>query len=138
MGAIAWERWLQHGWRVKPVWSSVFRSSPALPRRSSHYPFFSLPATDAMVERLLGRVVPAVALTHDLHDEFGWRELARTVTATVSSSYPPAERHRTTIVTANYGQAVRHQLLWPGDLSLPLASTRSHDLLSVGPRESVC
>jgi 4-amino-4-deoxy-L-arabinose transferase-like glycosyltransferase len=102
LGAMAWERWLrsQSG---RAAFLSL-QVATGLATTIFTLPFFSLTHTDAMVDRLLGRVVPAVALTHDLHDEYGWRELAHTV-ATVLQRLPPAERDRTTIVTANYGQA---------------------------------
>jgi hypothetical protein len=129
LGGIAWERWLstlpaRAGFVVTQVATGLATTVFTLP-------FFSLPATDAMVDRLLGRVVPAVALTHDLHDEFGWRELAQ-ATATAVQQLPPTERDRVTVVTANYGQAAALNYFGPR-LELPRASTGHMTFFLWGP-----
>jgi hypothetical protein len=129
LGAIAWERWLSNVWGrtglvavqvITGVATTVFT-----------LPFFSLPDTDGMVDRLFGRVVPAVALTHDLHDEFGWRELAQ-ATATAVQQLPAAERGRCTIVTANYGEASGINY-FGRELGLPRASTGHMTFFLWGP-----
>jgi hypothetical protein len=129
MGAIAWERRLVTLSRKASFLGLQVATGLAL--TAFTLPFFSLPATDAMIERLLGRVVPAVALTHDLHDEYGWRELAQTVTAALAQ-VPAADRQRTTIVTANYGQASAINYFDPAS-SLPRASTGHMTYFLWGP-----
>jgi 4-amino-4-deoxy-L-arabinose transferase-like glycosyltransferase len=48
--------------------------------------------------------VPLQSVNYNLGEEIGWPELAETV-ADVYRDLPPAERARTAIVTANYGEA---------------------------------
>jgi hypothetical protein len=129
LGAIAWERWLRTaGRRVVLVAAQVVTG---VATTIFTLPFLSLPDTDAMVDRLLGGVVPAVALTHDLHDEFGWRELGQ-ATAIAMQQLSPAERDRSTIVTANYGQAAAINYFAP-DLDLPRASSGHMTFFLWGP-----
>jgi hypothetical protein len=129
MGAIAWDRWL--GTLSRKVSFLGLQVATGLATTVFTLPFFSLPATDAMIERLLGRVVPAVALTHDLHDEYGWRELAQTVT-TVVQQLPEGDRRRTAIVTANYGQASAINYFGSAH-DLPRASTGHMTFFFWGP-----
>ena len=129
MGSIAWERWL--GTLSRKVSFLGLQVATGLATTVFTLPFFSLPATDAMIERLLGRVVPAVALTHDLHDEYGWRELAQTVTTAVQQ-LPEGDRRRTTIVTANYGQASAINY-FRSESDLPRASTGHMTFFLWGP-----
>ena len=59
---------------------------------------------DRTLGGLLGWAVPPVALTHDLHDEYGWPEQAEKV-ARVVSTLSPEERDSAVILTGNYGEA---------------------------------
>jgi hypothetical protein len=45
-----------------------------------------------------------LALTHDLHDEYGWAEQAAAV-ARAHRTLPAAERQSAIVVTGNYGEA---------------------------------
>ncbi len=67
-------------------------------------PVLSLERSERLIGALLGAVVPPIALTHDLHDEYGWTEQANTV-ARVHASLPPEERASTIVLTGNYGEA---------------------------------
>jgi Dolichyl-phosphate-mannose-protein mannosyltransferase len=129
MGALVWERRLQSlAGRIGLVTAQV---ASGLAITVVTLPVLSLPRTDALVGRLLGRVVPPVALTHDLHDEFGWRELAQS-TATVIRALPPEERRRSTIVTANYGEAAAINY-FGRELGLPGASSGHMTFFLWGP-----
>jgi hypothetical protein len=64
----------------------------------------SLPRMDAAVGKLLGAVVPPMALTHDLHDEYGWRELTDVV-VDIWHAIPAKDQARTEILAGNYGEA---------------------------------
>jgi hypothetical protein len=129
LGAIAWERWLTTAAGRAGVVAAQVATGVATTIFT--LPFLSLPDTDATVERLLRGIVPAVALTHDLHDEFGWRELARTTSLSVQQ-LSPAERHRSTIVTSNYGQAAAINY-FSLDVGLPPASTGHMSCFLWGP-----
>jgi hypothetical protein len=67
-------------------------------------PILPLPQVERGIDRLFGWAVPPLALTHDLHDEFGWAEQVGTV-AGVYRHLPAHERARTMILTDNYGEA---------------------------------
>ena len=128
-GAVAWEKWLARlPGRVGLLSAQVLTG---LATTLVTLPFFSLPAVNAKVELLLGRVVPAVALTHDLHDEFGWSELAAT-TAAVVQQLDPDERRRSTVVAANYGEAAALNY-FGGHFGLPAASTGHMTFFLWGP-----
>jgi hypothetical protein len=73
-----------------------------LPMALLSLPVFALERTHAAIDRLLGGVVPAKALTHDMHDEFGWGKMALTVRGVIDL-LPVEEREATTIaVRANH------------------------------------
>jgi len=65
---------------------------------------------DAGIEAILGAVVPPMALTHDLHAEFGWDEHVDAVTRAYDS-LPPDERARAAILVSSYGQAAAINVL---------------------------
>jgi hypothetical protein len=129
LGAIAWERWLSSPARRAGL--VCIQVGTGLATTIFTLPFFSLPETDAMVDHLLGRVVPPVALTYDLHDEFGWRELAQATAAAVQQ-LPVGERDRIAIVTANYGEAAAINYFGAG-LGLPRGGTGHMNFYLWGP-----
>ena len=65
------------------------------------------------------RAVPPLALTHDLHDRYGWREQAEAVAAAYDA-LDPAQRATATIVAGNYGEASAINFFGPA-LGLPRA-----------------
>jgi 4-amino-4-deoxy-L-arabinose transferase-like glycosyltransferase len=104
-GAVAFERWLSRvaartGGRIAAAWmlaAALFAIPLSLP-------ILPLPQVERIFDRLFGWAVPPLALTHDLHDEFGWAEQVATV-AGVYRQLPANERSETVILTGNYGQA---------------------------------
>lgn len=100
-GGVSVERWLR---RRAPL---VRRAIPALwcaavlPMMVLSLPVLALETTDRALGAAFGDVVPPIALTHDMHDEYGWREQALTVAAIASEH--PNETLR--VVVGNYGQA---------------------------------
>jgi hypothetical protein len=82
-------------------------------------PFTSLPDTDRRLDALFGSVVPAMALTHDLHDEYGWRQQAQVV-ARVHQALSAEDRRAVWVLTDNYGQASAINF-FGADLGLPRA-----------------
>jgi hypothetical protein len=67
-------------------------------------PVLPLQTVDRVLAALLGWVVPPIALTHDLHGMFGWREQAATIDS-VYQALPEAARTQTTVLAGSYSQA---------------------------------
>jgi hypothetical protein len=131
VGALSWERWL--GSRTARVGFVTLQVGTGVVMTAFTLPFLSLPATDAIIEHLLGQMVPAVALTHDLHDEYGWREQAQAV-ASALRKLPPSQQQSATIVTANYGEASAINFYGPA-LGVPRASTGHMTYYLWGPAD---
>jgi 4-amino-4-deoxy-L-arabinose transferase-like glycosyltransferase len=129
VGAVAWERWLTR-FRSRAAFVAT-QVTTGLAMAALTLPVLSLPRMDAAVGALLGSIVPPIALTHDLHDEYGWRELANTV-AEVWRSLPPEERSRTEILTSNYGEAAALEY-FGASLGLPKASSGHMTYFLWGP-----
>jgi hypothetical protein len=60
----------------------------------------SLEKTDRILASAVGWAVPPLALTHDLHDEYGWREQAETIARVRESALTPDERARAIVFRA--------------------------------------
>ena len=84
-------------------------------------PILRVQTIDETVGAVLGRVVPPIALTHDLHDEFGWREQAETA-ASVAAKLPSDERAHALVLASNYGQAAAMSFFGPEFGAPPVAS----------------
>jgi len=82
-------------------------------------PILPIDELDRGIERVLGAIVPARALTHDMHDQFGWRELSQAVAA-ANASLTPDERRTAIVIGRDYGvvSSVRH---FAAELELPPA-----------------
>jgi hypothetical protein len=102
-GGVALERWLvaRVGTRAVVVASLTTTgiacgivTLPALPLRT----------VDAATGSVLGWAVPPIALTHDLHGMYGWREYATTIDR-VYRSLPASERSRASVLVGTYSQA---------------------------------
>lgn len=104
-GSVAVERWLLR-WSAAAARNAVvvWALAAAAFAFPLSLPLLPLPQTERLIERLFGWAVPPQALTHDLHDEFGWREQVATVAA-VYRGLQSEERSRAVIFTGNYGQA---------------------------------
>jgi hypothetical protein len=101
-GALVWERSLRSAWSRRAFLFTQLSTGVLL--AAVTLPALSLPRMDALVGRVFGAVVPPIALTHDMHDEYGWRELTEVVVE-AWQSLPPDERARTEILASNYGEA---------------------------------
>lgn len=128
-GAVQWERGLRRPWTRGVFIAAQLGTGVALAVLT--LPILSLPRMDAAVGAVLGRVVPPIALTHDLHDEYGWRELAESVAA-VWSDLSPDEQTRTEIITQNYGEAAAIDYFGPA-LGLPRAASGHMNYFLWGP-----
>jgi hypothetical protein len=67
-------------------------------------PLLPLPTIDRAIGAALGWIVPPIALTHDLHGEFGWESHVASVNR-VLDALPAEERADVAILTGNYSQA---------------------------------
>ena len=120
-GAVQLERWISARSRVARaavIGALVIGSALAI---AVGLPVFRLEAIDKGVGALLGRVVPPIALTHDLHDEFGWREQAETL-ASVAANLPAEDRSEALVLAHNYGQAAAVSFFGPELHAPPVAS----------------
>ncbi len=98
-------------------------------------PILPLETQDKALGAAIGSIVPPIALTHDLHDEYGWKQQAQTV-ARVLHALPADERDDALVLTANYGQASAINFFGPA-LGLPRAVTghMTYYLWGVGDRD---
>jgi hypothetical protein len=104
-GAVAIEKWMQRFSSTTARTMSVsWVVAAALFAFPLSLPVLSVPQTERLLQPLFGWAVPVRALTHDLHDEFGWREQVATV-ARVYQALSPEERSHVAILTGNYGEA---------------------------------
>lgn len=102
VGAAAWERWLTANRSRGAFLATQLATGLALAVLT--LPALALPRLDAAVGSLLGRFVPPMALTYDLHAEYGWKDLTASV-AEAWRTLSPDEQRRTQVVTRNYAQA---------------------------------
>lgn len=102
-GGLAFERWAaaRRGPRIAVSLAAVVAVALGI---AGSLPLFDLRATERVMDRVLGWAVPPVALTHDLRDEHGWRELSAAVARAVDA-VPAERRDRVAILTVNYGEA---------------------------------
>lgn len=114
-GGVAFETALRSRWLRATVTSVLAAGGAAL--GSVSIPVLPLDEVDRRIEALLGSVVPAMALTHDLHDEYGWKEQAESI-ARIHGDLTPEQRASVTIVAGNYGKAGAIDFFGP-DLGLP-------------------
>lgn len=129
IGAIAWERWLTR-FRSRAVFVTT-QLTTGLTMSALTLPVLPLPQLDAAVGAMLGRVVPPIALTHDLHDEHGWKPLVQVVGTTWHGLSSDLQR-RTEILTQNYGQAAAIDHFGPS-VGLPKAASGHMSYFLWGP-----
>jgi hypothetical protein len=67
-------------------------------------PLLPLPTIDRSIAATLGWIVPPMALTHDLHGEFGWESHVAAVNR-VLDALPAGERADVAILAGSYAQA---------------------------------
>ncbi len=108
IGAIAFAGWFKNrhvlgGIFVTTLATSgmgfVLLSLPILPLRD----------VDQALERMLGRIVPPIALTHDMHGMHGWPEQVLAIDH-VFQSLPPADQQQATVLVRSYAQAANINL----------------------------
>lgn len=116
-GAVRAEQWFRSS-RARTVAASAFVAG-SMPMTLLSMPVFSLQATDRALGALFGWLVPPTALTHDMHDEYGWPELAR-ATERVAAELPEPQRRSLAIHANNYGEASAINVLASG---LPRATS---------------
>jgi hypothetical protein len=73
-------------------------------------PILDVRTLDRAIGRVLGWIVPPMALTHDLHGELGWDDHVRAV-EDVIRSLSPSERATAAILTGSYAQAAALNVL---------------------------
>ncbi len=117
-GAVAAEQWMSDRPRRR-VGAVVALVVCALPLAILSLPIAALQRVDRTFDAVLGGIVPPLALTHDLHDQYGWREKTQTV-AEAFESLSPRERETATILAGNYGQTSAINFFGPR-LGLPRA-----------------
>lgn len=94
-------------------------------------PVFPLPVADQWVGRMFGFVVRPQDLTSEMHEQYGWRELA----AQVAEEYhklSPIEQRNCTILTQRYSQASAINFFAP-DLPAAVSGHMSYYLWGPGP-----
>jgi hypothetical protein len=102
-GGIALERWLANRAAIRQTLVSSLGLT-GLAMGVLTLPMLPIRTVDAAVGSLLGWAVPLMALTHDLHGMYGWREHADTIDH-VYRSLPSDERGRATVLAGTYSQA---------------------------------
>jgi len=85
-------------------------------------PVLSLEGAERMLSRAFGWAVPPIALTHDLRDEYGWREQAQSIARVRDTALGAEDRSQVVVLTGNYGEASAIQFFGPA-LQLPPAAT---------------
>jgi hypothetical protein len=73
-------------------------------------PILDVRTLDRAIGRVLGWLVPPIALTHDLHGELGWDAHVRAVES-VLGSLSPSERETAALLTGSYAQAAALNVL---------------------------
>lgn len=102
-GGVALERWLaERAWTRRVLVGAIATTGLALALLS--LPIFALSTVDAAIGRILGWIVPPMALTHDMHGMLGWDAHVATVERTLAS-LPEDERAHATVLTGSYSQA---------------------------------
>ncbi len=102
-GGVVLERWLEQRPFERRAFVTAMLSTGAVFGVVS-LPLLPLQTVDGILRAALGWVVPPIALTHDLHGMFGWREHAATIDS-VYQALPEAKRRQAGVLTGSYSQA---------------------------------
>ena len=102
-GGVVLERWFEKRAGLRRTFLAALLGSGALLGIVT-VPVLPLRTVDAILDAVLGWVVPPIALTHDLHGMFGWREQAATIDS-VYGALPEAARNQATVLAGSYSQA---------------------------------
>lgn len=108
-GGIALERRLdEHRWAFRALSFSLGGVGLALALLT--LPILDVRTLDRVIGRVLGWLVPPMALTHDLHGELGWDAHVRAV-ENVLGTLSPSERATAAVLTGSYAQAAALNVL---------------------------
>jgi len=108
-GGVALERWLtERAWLWRSLTASIAAVGIALAGLT--LPLLPIRMVDAAVGRVLGWLVPPMALTHDMHGELGWDAHVDAVNRVVES-LSPEDRARASVLTRSYSQAAALNVL---------------------------
>jgi hypothetical protein len=102
-GGVALERWFEQRVGLRRAFVSALASTGGVFGWLT-LPVLPLQKVDAILAAILGWVVPPIALTHDLHGMFGWREHAATIDS-VYRALPEAAQRSASVLTGSYSQA---------------------------------
>jgi hypothetical protein len=102
-GGVALESWFERRAVLRRTFVAALASTGAILGLVT-LPVLPLPTVDGILAAVLGWVVPPIALTHDLHGMFGWREQAATIDA-VYSVLPEAAQRQASVLAGSYSQA---------------------------------
>jgi hypothetical protein len=108
-GGVVLERRLEaKRWAFRTLWLSLGGVGVALALLT--LPILDVRTIDRAIGRVLGWIVPPMALTHDLHGELGWDAHVRAV-ENVLASLSPSERETAAVLTRSYAQAAALNVL---------------------------
>ncbi len=102
-GAMVLERWVS-GRAARRIGSYVAGACGIAFGVCAGLPILDLPTIERGFGIVAGWAVPPVALTHDLRDEHGWKELT-TAVGNAYSKLEAKQRAEVAIVASNYGEA---------------------------------
>jgi hypothetical protein len=128
-GGVALERWLARRTQTRRVLTASLAGS-GLVLGMLTLPILPLQTVDAAMGALFGWVVPPIALTHDLHGQYGWDEHAATV-GRVYQTLPDREREQASVLVRSYAQASAINVLGEG---LPRATSGHMTYALWGPQ----
>lgn len=98
-----WRKWQRPGRRAASV-GALILLGPGMFFAVLSLPALTLPATNRTIGAVLGAVVPPRDLTHDMHLEYGWPELAAKA-GEILRAMPSPERERTALLARSYAAA---------------------------------
>jgi hypothetical protein len=131
-GGVALERrFARGGWGFRPLALSLGGIGVVLSLLT--LPLLDVRTLDRVIGRLLGWIVPPIALTHDLHGELGWDAHVRAVES-VLASLPPPERANAAILTRSYAQAAALNVLRPDPQPRAVSGHMNYYLWGPAPR----
>jgi hypothetical protein len=108
-GGVVLERRLEaNRWAFRTLWLSLGGVGLALALLT--LPILDVRTIDRAIGRVLGWIIPPMALTHDLHGELGWDAHVRAV-ENVLASLSPSERETAAVLTRSYAQAAALNVL---------------------------
>jgi len=109
-GAVSIERAWQGVRERRLIYSAGVVALSGVPFALVSLPIVPVEALDRHLDPFVGSVTAPRNLTGELHDEFGWREQARTIVE-VARGLDDKDRSRAVVLAANYGQASAVEVL---------------------------